>query len=586
MKGAVKMQEINLTINGYKVSVPTGTSVLNAAKSININIPTLCYLDLHDIKMVNRTASCRVCLVEIEGRKNLSPACATEALEGMIVKTNTLRAIKARRTMVELLLSDHPTDCLVCEKNTQCQLQLIAAELGVRKIRYEGEIFHYKKDSSSGALYRNPDKCIMCRRCETMCNEVQTCGIYSAMDRGFKTVVSPAFNRPMLDTQCTFCGQCVSVCPTAALTQVSNVAKVWEVLADKDKYVIVQTAPAIRVTLGEKFGMEAGTIVTGKMVAALRRLGFRKVFDTDFAADVTIVEEAHEFIDRLKNGGRLPMLTSCCPSWVKFIEHQFPDLLDIPSTCKSPHIMFGAIAKTYLAEKMGINPEKIVVVSVMPCIAKKYEIGREELQYKGSKNVDLVVTTRELTDMIMEAGIDFSKLPDEDFDNPLGDSTGASVIFGTTGGVVEAMLRTAYEWVTNNTLENIEFHSVRGLNGLKEAVIKLGDKDIKICVAHGLGNARTLLQAIESGKAEYDAIEIMACPGGCIDGGGQPYHFGNIEIVKKRMEALYREDRNKVIRKSHENPAVKALYKDYIGEIGGHKAHELLHTHYVKREKI
>lgn len=580
------MKMVNLTINGFKVSVPEGTSILDAARSINVNIPTLCYLDLHDLKMVNKTSSCRVCVVEIEGRRNLAPACSTEAFEGMVVKTDTLRAIKARRTMVELLLSDHPTDCLVCEKNTQCQLQDLAAELGIRKIKYKGAMSNYKKDSSSGALYRNLDKCIMCRRCETMCNDVQTCGIYSAVDRGFETVVSPAFGRPMLDTMCTFCGQCVAVCPTAALTQVSNVAKVWDVLKDPDRYVIVQTAPAIRVTLGEKFGMEAGTIVTGKMVAALRRLGFRKVFDTDFAADVTIVEEAHEFIERLQNGGRLPILTSCCPSWVKFIEHQFPDLLDVPSTCKSPHIMFGTIAKTYLAEKMGIDPSKIVVVSVMPCIAKKYEIVRPELEHEGEKNVDLVVTTRELSDMIMEAGLDFKSLPDEDFDDPLGESTGASVIFGTTGGVIEATLRTAYEWLTKETLEKVEFHSVRGLEGIKEATVNINGKDIKIGVAHGLGNARTLLRAIQSGKSEYHAIEIMACPGGCIDGGGQPYHFGDMGIVKKRMEALYEEDRNKKLRKSHENPAVQAMYKEYIGEIGGDRAHDLLHTHYTLREKI
>ncbi|OAA87020.1 NADP-reducing hydrogenase subunit HndC [Clostridium coskatii] len=562
---------VNLTINDIKVSVPEGTTILNAAKKVNINIPTLCYLDLHDIKMVNRTSSCRVCLVEIEGRRNLAPSCSTEAFEGMIVRTNSARAIKARRTMVELLLSDHPTDCLVCEKNTQCQLQLIAAELGIRKIRYKGAMSNYKKDSSSGALYRNLDKCIMCRRCETMCNEVQTCQVYSAVDRGFETVVSPAFGRPMVDTQCTFCGQCVSVCPTAALTQVSNVAKVWEVLTDPDKYVVVQTAPAIRVTLGEKFGMEPGTIVTGKMVSALRRLGFDKVCDTDFAADVTILEEAHEFIDRLQNGGRLPILTSCCPSWVKFIEHQFPDLLDIPSTCKSPHIMFGTLAKTYMAEKLNIDPSKIVVVSVMPCIAKKYEISRKELQYEGNKNVDLVVTTRELADMIMEAGIDFNKLPDEDFDKPFGESTGASVIFGTTGGVIEAALRTAYEWITGETLKEVEFHGVRGLDGLKEASINIGGKEINIGVAHGLGNARKLLEEIESGESKYHAIEIMACPGGCIDGGGQPYHFGNLDIVKKRMDALYREDRNKPLRKSHENPEVQALYKEFIGDVGGKK---------------
>ncbi|NMM62345.1 2Fe-2S iron-sulfur cluster binding domain-containing protein [Clostridium sp. P21] len=580
------MKMVNLTINDINVSVPEGTTILDAAKKVNINIPTLCYLDLHDIKMVNRTSSCRVCLVEVEGRRNLAPSCSTEVFEGMIVRTNSFRAIKARRTMVELLLSDHPTDCLVCEKNTQCQLQLIAAELGIRKIRYKGAMSNYKKDSSSGALYRNLDKCIMCRRCETMCNEVQTCQVYSAVDRGFETVVSPAFGRPMIDTQCTFCGQCVSVCPTAALTQVSNVAKVWEVLADPDKYVVVQTAPAIRVTLGEKFGMEPGTIVTGKMVSALRRLGFDKVCDTDFAADVTILEEAHEFIDRLQNGGRLPILTSCCPSWVKFIEHQFPDLLDVPSTCKSPHIMFGTLAKTYMAEKLNIDPSKIVVVSVMPCIAKKYEISRPELEHEGQKNVDLVVTTRELADMIMEAGIDFNKLPDEDFDNPLGESTGASVIFGTTGGVIEAALRTSYEWITGETLKEVEFHSVRGLDGLKEANININGKEINIGVAHGLGNARKLLEEIESGESKYHAIEIMACPGGCIDGGGQPYHFGDLDIVKKRMEAIYREDRNKTLRKSHENPEVLALYKDFIGEVGGKKAHDLLHTHYTKRQKL
>lgn len=580
------MEMINLTINGQKVTVPEGTTILDAAKTINISIPKLCYLNLHDIKMVNRTASCRVCLVEIEGRRNLAPSCSTEAFEGMVIYTNSARAIKARRKMVELLLSDHPTDCLVCEKNTNCQLQLLAAELGIRKIKYKGEMSNYKKDSSSGALYRNLDKCIMCRRCETMCNEVQTCNILSAVDRGFEAVVSPAFGLPMLDTMCTFCGQCVAVCPTAALTQVSNVDKVWDAISDPDKYVIVQTAPAIRVALGEKFNMEPGTIVTGKMVSALRRLGFNKVFDTDFAADVTIVEEAHEFIDRLQNGGRLPILTSCCPSWVKFIEHQFPDLLDIPSTCKSPHIMFGTLAKTYLAEKLNIDPDKIVVVSIMPCIAKKYEVNRPELEHEGKRNVDWVITTRELADMINEAGLDFKDLPDEDFDNPLGESTGASVIFGTTGGVIEATLRTAYEWLTGETLEDVEFHGVRGLDGIKEATVNINGEDVKIGVAHGLGNARRLLEDIQSGKANYHAIEIMACPGGCIDGGGQPYHFGDIEIVKKRMEAIYKEDRSKELRKSHENPAVKALYEEYIGEIGGEKAHRLLHTHYTPREKI
>lgn len=584
VKGEMKM--VNLIINGFNATVPEGTSIVDAAKKVNVEIPTLCYLDLHDIKMVNRTSSCRVCLVEIEGRRNLAPACATEAMEGMVVKTDTLRAIKSRRKMVELLLSDHPTDCLVCEKNTQCQLQSLAADLGIRKISYKGKVSNYNKDSSSGAIYRNLDKCIMCRRCETMCNEVQTCNVYSAVDRGFETVVSPAFGLPMLDTQCTFCGQCVAVCPTAALTEVSHVGKVWDALADKDKYVIVQTAPAVRVALGEKFDMEPGTIVTGKMVAALKRLGFDKVFDTDFAADVTILEEAHEFIDRLQNGGTLPILTSCCPSWVKFIEHQFPDLLDIPSTCKSPHIMFGTIAKTYLADKIGVDPSKIVVVSVMPCIAKKYEVVRPELKHEDENNVDYVVTTREFADMIREAGINFKSLEDEEFDNPLGESTGASIIFGATGGVIEATLRTAYEWLTKEKLEQVEFHDVRGLEGLKEATVNINGEDIKIGVAHGLGNARKLLEAIQKGESKYHAIEIMACPGGCIDGGGQPYHFGNIDIVKKRMAAIYEEDRGKKIRKSHENPAVIAMYKEFMGEIGGEKAHKLLHTHYTKREKI
>lgn len=579
------MSKVNLTINGMPVTAEKGMTIVDAARLVNIEIPTLCHLNIHDIKMVNRTASCRVCMVEVEGRRNLAPGCATEVFEDMKVHTNTARAIKSRRTMVELLLSDHPTDCLVCERNNNCQLQSLAANLGIRKIKYEGAMSEYKKDSSSEALYRNSNKCIMCRRCETMCNEVQTVGIYSAVDKGFETVVSPAFGLPMIDTQCVFCGQCTQVCPTAALTEVSHVAKVWELLGDEDVHVVVQTAPAIRVTLGEKYDMN-GMDVTGKMVAALRRLGFDRVFDTNFGADVTIVEEAHEFIDRIKNGGRLPILTSCCPSWVKFIEHQFPNLLDIPSTCKSPHIILGTLTKTYYAEKYGIDPKKIRMVSVMPCIAKKYEVMRPEMQHEGHKNVDHVITTRELVQMLTEAGIDFKSLPDEDFDHPMGESTGAADIFGTTGGVIEAALRTTYEWLTGEELKKVEFRKVRGLEGLKEATVKINGQKIKIGVAHGLGNARILLDKIQEGKADYHAIEIMACPGGCIDGGGQPYHMGNIELVKKRAAALYKIDKNKPLRKSHENPAVKKLYEEYLGEIGGEKAHRLLHTHYTVREKI
>lgn len=577
---------IHAMINHIPVEVPEGATILEAAQKVKINIPTLCHLDLHDIKMVNKAASCRICMVEVEGRKNLAPACATPVTEGMIVHTDTLRAIKARRVVVELLLSDHPSDCLICDKNRNCDLQKLAADLGVRKIKYKGEMSTYPKDESSLSIVRNLDKCILCRRCETMCNEVQTVGVYSAIDRGFQTVVSTAFGLPINETSCTFCGQCVSVCPTAALTEVDNTREVWEVLNNKDKIVFIQTAPAIRVTLGEEFGMEPGSRVTGKMVAALRRLGFSKVFDTDFAADLTIMEEASELIHRLKHGGRLPILTSCCPGWVKFFEHQFPDLLDIPSTCKSPHEMFGVIAKSFLAEKMGITPEKIIVVSVMPCLAKKYEAARPELTYEGNAHVDIVISTRELGQMIREAGIDFTTLPDEPFDNPLGESTGASVIFGATGGVIEATLRTTAEWMTGKPLEKIDFHQLRGMQGIREATVVINDQELRIAVAHGLGNARKILEAIQEGRTQYHAIEIMACPGGCIGGGGQPYLHGNYEILTKRLAAIYEEDRLKPIRKSHENPMIQTLYREFLGEPYGHKAHELLHTHYTPRDTL
>jgi len=580
------MKKVNVIINDQKISVPANYTVLEAAKEINVEIPTLCHLNLHDLKAVNRSASCRVCVVEVEGRGTLAPSCSTYVSEDMIIKTNTPRAIKARRTMVELLLSDHPKDCLTCSKNQQCELQSLAAELGVRHIKYTGEESHYELDTSSYSIVRNLDKCVLCRRCETMCNEVQTCGILSGIDRGFETVVGPAFGLPMIDTMCTFCGQCVAVCPTAALTEASNVRQVWDEINDPDKYVVVQTAPAVRVALGEEFGMEVGTIVTGKMTAALRRLGFDQIFDTDFAADLTIVEEASEFIHRVQHGGRLPILTSCCPAWVKFFEHQFPDLLDIPSTCKSPHEMFGVVTKTYYAEKFNIDPAKIVVVSVMPCLAKKYEAARPELSTNGLQHVDYVIDTRETAKMIKEAGICFRDLPDEDFDKPLGESTGAGVIFGTTGGVIEAVLRTACDWLTGESLEAIDYHQLRGLEGIREGSVMIGDMEIKIGIAHGLGNARKLLEAIRDGKAEYHAIEIMACPGGCIGGGGQPYHKGDSEIIKKRAEAIYREDAGKTKRKSHENTDVLELYKNYLGEFYGEKAKELLHTDYTKRELI
>ena len=580
------MKEVNITINDIKVSVPENYTVLEAAREVDIEIPTLCHLNLHDLKAVNRSASCRVCVVEVEGRGPLSPSCSTYVSEGMVIRTNTPRAVKARRTMVELLLSDHPKDCLTCEKNQHCDLQRLAADLGVREIEYVGEQSTYEQDNSSYSIFRNLDKCVLCRRCETMCNEIQTCGILSGMDRGFETVVGPAFGLPMIDTMCTFCGQCVAVCPTAALTEISNVRQVWDAINDPEKFVVVQTAPAVRVALGEEFGMEPGTIVTGKMAAALRRMGFDRIFDTDFAADLTIIEEASELIHRVKHGGRLPILTSCCPAWVKFFEHQFPDLLDIPSTCKSPHEMFGAIVKTYYAEKFNIDPKKMVVVSVMPCLAKKYEAARPELGSDGMQNVDYVISTREAAKMIKEAGINFVNLPDEDFDNPLGESTGASIIFGATGGVIEAALRTACDWLTGESLEEIDYHQLRGLEGIREGSVKIGDKEFKIGIAHGLGNARKLLEDIRAGKTEYHAIEIMACPGGCIGGGGQPYHQGDSDIIKKRAEAIYREDMGKTKRKSHENVNVMKLYEEYLGEYYGEKSHKLLHTKYQKRELI
>ncbi|MEN8904789.1 MAG: NADH-dependent [FeFe] hydrogenase, group A6 [Clostridiales bacterium] len=581
------MSDVKIKINGKQIVVSDEMTILEAAKLVNVKIPTLCHLNLHDLKAVNRGASCRVCMVEILGRRNLAPACATYVRDGMSISTATPRAVKARRTMVELLLSDHPKDCLNCEKNQKCDLQKIAADLGIRgEVKYRGAMSVYDKDDTSKAIYRNLDKCILCRRCETMCNEVQTCGILSAKDRGFDTVVSPAFGLPMTETMCTFCGQCVAVCPTAALTEINVIREVWEAINSEEKVVIAQTAPAVRVALGEEFGMEPGSIVTGRMVTSLRELGFDKVFDTDFAADLTIIEEASELVHRIQNGGRLPILTSCCPAWVKFFEHQFPDLLDIPSTCKSPHEMFGAITKSYYAKKMGIPAEDIVVVSIMPCLAKKNESSRPELSNDDYQNVDYVLTTRELALMIKESGIDFESLDKSEFDNPLGESTGAAVIFGTTGGVIEAALRTAYEWITDETLEDVNFEQLRGLDGIRSATVRVKDMDLRIGIAHELGNARKLLEMIQSGEEEFHAIEIMACPGGCVGGGGQPYHHGDSSIIKKRAEAIYKEDANKTKRKSHENKDVIKLYKEFLGDFYGDKAHELLHTKYTPRKLI
>ena len=577
---------VSLKINEHNLMAPEGTTILEAARKVGVHIPTLCHLDLGDLKMVNMTASCRVCVVEIEGKETLAPSCATPVSEGMVVKTDTLRAISARRMAVELLLSNHPNECFTCPKNLECELQALAKELGVNNILWVGKKSLFDIDNSSGALVKNPNKCIMCRRCETMCNEVQTCRILSAMNRGFGSFVGPAFNMPIAESSCTYCGQCVAVCPTAALTEVNQIDRVWAELYNPRKHVVVQVAPAVRVALGELFGLEPGTIVTGKIATALRRLGFDGVFDTEFGADLTIMEEAAELIHRLETGKTLPMLTSCCPAWVKFIECQFPELLEVPSTCKSPHVMFGTIAKTYYAEKKGIDPSTISVVSIMPCIAKKAEAARPELTKDEKKNVDTVITTREFAAMLKEAGIDLKNLPDGEFDNPIGESTGAAVMFGTTGGVIEAAVRTAYEWIMGKELENVEFQQLRGIEGIRDATVKIGDIDFRIGIAHGLGNARKLLEDIRDGKSKYHAIEIMACPGGCIGGGGQPYHHGNIEIIMKRQQAIYAEDRNKAKRKSHENESILRLYEEYLGKPYGDKAHELLHTYYVKREMI
>ncbi len=575
---------VNLKINDMPVSVDDGVTILEAAQKLGIKIPTLCHIKLDCFHVEHRCGSCRICVVEVAGRPNLAPACCTPVLEGMDVKTNTLRAINARRTMLDLLLSDHPKDCLTCAKNLDCQLQKLAQEMNLHQVLYKGEQSTYNKDLSSQAIARDLDKCIMCRRCETACNVVQTVGVLSGVDRGFEAVVAPAGYKPLNQTQCVFCGQCVLACPVGALTEVSYKYDVWKALNDETKTVVVQTAPAVRAALGEEFGIAPGSITTGKMVTALRMMGFDKVFDTDFAADLTIMEETTELIGRVKEGKNLPILTSCCPGWVKFLEHQFPDLIYMPSTAKSPQQMFGAIAKNYYAQKLGIKPEDMVVVSVMPCLAKKYEAAREEFSHNGNRDVDIVISTRELADMIKEAGIIFNNLEDSKYDDPLGESTGAAVIFGATGGVLEAALRTAADWIAGTDVQEIDFEAVRGLEGIKEATVNVAGLELKAAVCSGLGNARKLLERIKNGEAQYHAIEIMACPGGCLNGGGQPYYDGDTTILEKRKEALYRDDKDQKIRKSHLNPSIQKLYKEFLGEPGSHLAHELLHTKYTPRK--
>ena len=587
------MEKIKLTIDKIEVEVDKGTTIYKAAKQIGINIPVLCYLNLEHLNIENRPGGCRICVVEVEGRRNLAPSCSTECTPGMVVKTHTLRVLNARKTVLELILSDHPAACLTCSSSGQCDLQELSQKMGIREIHAveNAEVSTYRKDASP-ALNRDMDKCIMCRRCETICNDVQTVGALSAVNRGFMSVVAPAFEQDLEDSPCTFCGQCVAVCPTGALTPFDDTNKVIRALADPKKTVIVQTAPAVRAALGEEFGLPAGTLVTGKMVAALRTLGFDKVFDTDFAADLTIMEEGTELLNRLTKhlagdkDVKLPILTSCCPAWVNFFEHNYQDMLDVPSTARSPQQMFGAIAKTYFADMMNVKREDLVVVSVMPCLAKKYECERDEFKVDGNPDVDYSISTRELARLIKAANINFNTLPEEDYDNPMGESTGAGVIFGATGGVIEAAVRTAYELHTGKKLQKIDFDELRGLEGIRMATIDFDGIPINIGIAHQLGNARKLLDGIRSGMYNFHAIEIMACPGGCIGGAGQPLHHGDSNIIRARFEAIYREDASKPIRKSHENPYIIKLYEEFLGHPMSEKAHHLLHTHYFEKDKI
>ncbi|MDR7867210.1 MAG: NADH-dependent [FeFe] hydrogenase, group A6 [Sporomusaceae bacterium] len=568
------MDMVNITIDGQKVQVPKTATVLEAALSVGIKVPTLCY---HP--ELRPEGACRVCMVEVEGARSLVASCVYPVNEGMVVRTNTAAVREARQMVVELLLANHPPDCFSCQRNLNCELQSIAADLGIREIRFQGERKDLPLDANNPSLVRDQNKCILCGRCIRACSERQGVHVYSFVNRGFNTTVAPAFMTGLDEAPCTYCGQCATVCPTAAIVEKDDTDLVWAALSDPKKHVVVQTAPAVRVALGEALGMGPGSVVTGKMVAALRRLGFDRVFDTDFTADLTILEEGNEFIQRLTTGGKLPMITSCSPGWINFIELMYPDLLDHLSTAKSPQQMFGALAKTYYPEKQGIDPKDIVSVSIMPCTAKKAEAVRPEMKSSGYQDVDYVLTTRELGRMIREAGLSFDKLPEEEFDAPLGISTGAAVIFGATGGVMEAALRTVAEVVTGKELGCVDFKAVRGLTGIKEAVVPVGDLNVKVAVAHTLQNARTILDKIRAGEADYHFIEVMACPGGCIGGGGQPVPVCQ-ETRQARVDAIYNCDSCMSLRKSHENPAVKELYDSWLGKPLGEKSHKLLHTHY------
>ncbi|MBN2299630.1 MAG: iron hydrogenase small subunit [Acholeplasmataceae bacterium] len=571
---------VNLVINNAKVSVEENTSILKAAKQYNMDIPTLCYYEDLNIK-----SDCRVCVIEVEGKKGLVSACSTPVTEGMVVYTNSPRVLNARKTIVELILSNHDTNCTTCVKNMKCELQSLARNLGIDENRFPSVFERLDIDDNNPSIVRNPNLCIKCGRCVDVCKNVQGTNVLATMGRGHLMQVAAVFKEDLNEDFCTFCGQCASVCPVGAITEKDNTDLVWNAIMDPGKHVIVQVAPAVRVSLGEEIDQHVGDIVTGKIVSAMRLLGFDRVFDTDFTADLTIIEEGNELIHRVTNGGVLPMMTSCCPGWINYAETRYPDILDHLSSCKSPQQMFGALAKSYYAEKSNLDPKDVFVVSIMPCTAKKYEAQREEMSVNGSDpDVDVVLTTRELGKMIKQMGINFNGLEEQEFDSPFGITTGAGAIFGATGGVMEAAIRTVYEVVNKKPLENLDFKDLRGLDGIKEAEVNLGGSMVKVAVAHTLANAKVLCDQIRDGKSPYAFIEIMTCPGGCIGGGGQPYGTTN-KVRQERINTTYRLDANMAIRKSHENPQVTELYEDYLEKPLGEKSHHLLHTHYHDRKR-
>ncbi|ERJ11091.1 NADH-dependent [FeFe] hydrogenase, group A6 [Haloplasma contractile] len=578
------MNKVNVKINGMSFDVPQDYTVLDACREASIDVPTLCFF-----KDMNETGACRMCVVEVEGARTLLASCVTPVRDGMNIKTSSKRVQNARKTNLELILANHNRECLLCDRNKSCELQDFADSMNVKDIAFKGDTREGRFVDATPSIVRDTSKCILCGRCISVCKKSAGMGILSFVERGFDTYVAPAFDFDMGEAGCIYCGQCINACPVSALKEKPEIDRVWDAINDEKKYVVFQTAPAVRAALGEEFGMEIGNRVTGKMVAALRRLGGNKVFDTNFAADLTIMEEANELLDRIKNGGTLPLITSCSPGWVRILENYYPEFIPNLSTCKSPHQMLGAVTKSYYAEKIGVNPKNMYVVSVMPCIAKKFEKDREEMEVNGIRDIDAVITTRELAKMIKEAGIDFNKLPNEEYDTALGIYSGAGVIFGATGGVMEAALRTAADVLEGKDLETFEYTGVRGVENIKEASLTLGGNEYNIAVVHGGNAAKQLLEMVKNGEKNYHFIEIMGCTGGCVNGGGQPHVHSKIknsgiDVRTLRAKALYEEDQLCTVRKSHQNKAIQELYRDFLGEPNSHKSHELLHTHYVKRE--